>query len=137
MKGSSSVQNGPIVIVRPRTKRPAYDDTQVEEYSDTFISIRQSIVNNEEDEIDLTPSLGPPQHDYTNVALPEEQESGKLVAMKRKPPKPPPFNAHQSSSNATSSRLTSTHSPQQNNNPHISPAVSRRNDSSGSPKSPA
>ena len=140
MKGSSSAQNGPIVTVRPRPKRPAYDDTQVEEYSDTFISIRQSIVNNEEDEIDLTPSLSPPQHDYTNVALPEEQESGKLVAMKQKhpkPPKPPPFNAHQSSSNAASSRVTSTHSPQQNNNPHISPALSRRNNGSGSPKPPA
>jgi len=129
------VANGPIVTVIPRKKRPVADptdDTQVEEYSDTFISIRQSVIgSNQEDEIDLTPSTQPSYHDYSNLALSESQEGGaggggaggNLVPMKKKPPKPIPFIA----GNQAGSHATST--------PPQPPA--RQNDRLGSPKPPA
>ena len=134
MENGASVANGPIVTVIPRKKRPVADptdDTMVEEYSDTFISIRQSVVgSSQEDEIDLTPSAQPPHHDYSNLTLSNSHAGaaegggagGNLVPMKKKPPKPIPFTGNQAGSHTSS---TPPHPP------------SRQNDRLGSPKPPA
>ena len=80
------------------------------EYSTTFVSIRQSRINDSQDEIDLTPASKLEPHDYSNVDLPEE----KPVAKKR-PVKPTPFQRKTSpgggAATASSPRLPSYPQP--------------------------
>ncbi len=135
MKKGSNPPAGPIVTIVPRQKHAIEDDNQVEEYSDTFISIRQSVVGNSDmDDIDLTPQQPPtlPHHDYSNVGMAEEQEAGNMVAMKKKPPKPPPFHSTQQS-NGTPPPTAATVPPRPSVRTRESPKAPRTSGESPKP----
>lgn len=67
-----------------------------DEYSTTFISIRQSRVNDSLDQIDVTPPLK--SHDYSNVDMPGPVERPPVVVKKPPPANPSPFRHGQRSS---------------------------------------
>lgn len=141
------------MTVTPRKKKPQ-DDTRVQEYSDTFISIRQSRVSDCLDQIDLTPSVMKlSHHDYTNVDLPEEEGASSncnVAPVRQKPDKPPPFKPKPGSSPASNDSFSPPLSPPppiplssspafQSNHLH-SPVLSRHGRTaspSQSPKPPA
>ena len=104
------VTNNDVVTIVPRRKRE--QDTGVREYSDTFISIRQSTVSDFVDEIDLTPA--PPSHDYSNVDMTEKELASKNSTRspkKQRPTKPIPNRPKPGSTRISPTQTNGSFSP--------------------------
>lgn len=86
-------EEGELITSRHRNIEEHPERPDVSEYTSNFISIRQSIVTDTQDEIDLTPPLTrkklPDTHDYSNIDAPSPP--AQKTELKKIPPKPAPF----------------------------------------------